>query len=192
MKTPVPVIVTVVSALFAVAGASYLVTNALREQQGRPNPAALTVVTKHQATSLTSMVLPDTQGKNQALSQWHGKVLVVNFWATWCPPCREEMPGFSGLATKYAANGVQFVGISIDTLNNVRDFEKTTPVSYPLLIGTMDTVQETVPIGNTAQALPFTAIFDQQGKLHSVKLGRLPEAELETHLRGLLATGRSE
>lgn len=186
MKHSHAVLASVAAALVGVAGASYLVTQSLQYNASSPNPAALTAPPPHAAVALTSLTLPDTQGRHQALSQWQGKVLVINFWATWCPPCREEMPAFSRLHTKYAANGVQFVGISIDTLDNVINFEKTTPVSYPLLIGSMDTVQSTVPIGNAAQALPFTVIFDTQGKLHFVKLGTLSEEALERHLKLLL------
>jgi thiol-disulfide isomerase/thioredoxin len=192
MKASLALSATVAAALVAVAGASYLVTRWFEGKPVQPNPAALTTASQPQAIALTSLSLPDTQGRNQPLSQWRGKILVVNFWATWCPPCREEMPGFSRLSTKYADNSVQFVGISIDTLNNVRDFEKTSPVTYPLLIGSMDTVQNTVPIGNSAQALPFTAIFDKKGELHSVKLGRLSEPELERRLNELIAIGKGQ
>ena len=142
--------------------------------------------------ALTSLSLPDPTGVIQPLSQWRGKILVVNFWATWCPPCREEMPAFSRLALKHAANGVQFVGISIDTLNKVLEFQKLTPVSYPLLIGTMDTVQNTIALGNSAQALPFTAIYNRVGVIHSVKLGRLSEFELERQLKELEAGLKDE
>src|SRR5664279_1771691 len=74
--------------------------------------------------------LNDSDGKPQTISQWRGKTLVINFWATWCPPCREEMPAFSRLQTKYAANGVEFVGIALDTPDNVIAFLKQVPVSY--------------------------------------------------------------
>ena len=190
MKPPVVLLAAVGGALIVVATISYLVTGQAPSLRVPPNPAALSTPTA--AAPITSLVLPDTQGVNQPMSQWRGKIVVVNFWATWCPPCREEMPGFSRIAVKYSSNGVQFVGISIDTLNNVIDFQKSAPVSYPLLIGTMDTVQSTVSIGNTAQALPFTAIFDRSGNLHSVTLGRLSEADLEQRLHLLGADRKVE
>lgn len=194
MKTPVLLVVSVAAALATVASISYVLTRGLKSD-APPNLAALTTPATPQARTafaLTALTLPDTSGVNQPLSQWRGKILVVNFWATWCPPCREEMPAFSRLAEKHAANGVQFVGISIDTLNNVLDFQKRTPVSYPLLIGTMDTVQNTILLGNNAQALPFTAIFDRAGVLHSVKLGRLQEAELAHTLQVLEANAEAK
>ena len=192
MKTPLILLAAVASALIAVATVSYVITGQPLSLSDRPNPAALTTPTATVPVAINSLVLPDILGVNQPMSQWRGKILVVNFWATWCPPCREEMPGFSRIAVKYASNGVQFVGISIDTLNNVIDFQKSAPVSYPLLIGTMDIVQSTVSIGNTAQALPFTAIFDRSGNLHSVKLGRLSEADLEKRLHVLGADPKVE
>jgi len=186
MKMPLILVAGSAAALTAIAALSYILTHS-QLSEAPPNLAALTAPKVQTSLALTSLTLPDTNGVNQALGQWRGKVLVVNFWATWCPPCREEMPAFSRLAGQHAANGVQFVGISIDTLNNVIDFQKRTPVSYPLLIGTMETVQNTIPLGNNAQALPFTAIFDRSGVLHSVKLGRLPEAELAHILQVLEA-----
>lgn len=189
MKTPLLLVAGVAAALMTVASISYVLTHSL-PSDASPNLAALTTNATPQApaaVALTALTLPDTAGVNQPLSQWRGKVLVVNFWATWCPPCRDEMPAFSRLAEKHAANGVQFVGISIDTVNNVLDFQERSPVRYPLLIGTIETVQNTIPLGNNAQALPFTAIFDRSGTLHSVKLGRLPESEL-AHTLQLLET----
>jgi thiol-disulfide isomerase/thioredoxin len=82
-------------------------------------------------------------------------VLVVNFWATWCPPCKEEMPEFSRLNTKYAPNGVQFVGISLDSADKVAAFKEETEISYPLLIGNLETLDLSSDLGNRAKALPL-------------------------------------
>jgi peroxiredoxin len=133
------------------------------------------------------LVLPDSTGQAQALEQWRGKILVVNYWATWCPPCREEMPGFARLQAKFAAKGVQFVGISIDTAVKVAEFQKETPVNYPLLIGDTGAIDSSVALGNSRQALPFTAVIDRQGRVAAVKLGRFTEADLEPELVGLVS-----
>ena len=133
-----------------------------------------------------SLTLPDLNGQPQALKQWRGKVLVVNYWATWCPPCREEMPGFARLQEKFGAKGVQFVGISIDTAAKVAEFQTTTPVNYPLLIGEMSAIQSSEALGNSRQALPFTAVLDRQGRIAQVKLGRFSETELERALETLV------
>jgi peroxiredoxin len=133
------------------------------------------------------LTLPDSNGQAQALEQWRGKILVVNYWATWCPPCREEMPGFSRLQAKFAAKGVQFVGISIDTAVKVTEFQKETPVNYPLLIGDAGAIDSSVALGNSRQALPFTAVIDRQGRVSAVKLGRFTEADLEPELIELVS-----
>ncbi|MDP2135224.1 MAG: TlpA disulfide reductase family protein, partial [Sulfuritalea sp.] len=128
----------------------------------------------------------DLKGQTQSLGQWRGKVLVVNYWATWCHPCREEMPGFSRLQEKYRDKGVQFVGISIDDAAKIVEFQKETPVNYPLLIGDMNTMKSSADLGNSRQALPFTAVFDSNGKLAMTKLGRWSEADLERQLLDLI------
>ena len=150
--------------------------------QGAENPAAVTA-----ASSIFDMVLADLKGQPQGLGQWRGKVLVVNYWATWCHPCLEEMPGFSRLQDKYRDKGIQFVGISIDTASKIVEFEKTTPVSYPLLIGDIGVMENSAALGNTRQALPFTAVFDAQGHLSATKLGRYAEADLERLLLELVS-----
>ncbi|MDB5888424.1 MAG: thioredoxin [Rhodocyclales bacterium] len=129
---------------------------------------------------LLALRLPDSDGKTLAFSQWRGKPLVVNFWATWCPPCREEMPLLD--RTARAQPGVQFVGISVDDKEHVTAFRKTNPTSYPLPITGMDISALAADLGNKAMALPFTAFVSADGKLVAVKLGALKEAELKAFL----------
>jgi thiol-disulfide isomerase/thioredoxin len=139
------------------------------------------------ALPIYELVLADLKGQPQGLGQWRGKVLIVNYWATWCLPCREEMPGFSRLQDKYRDKGVQFVGISIDTADKIVEFQKTTPVTYPLLIGDMTVMENSAKLGNSRQALPFTAVFDREGRLVATKLGRLSEPELDRQLAELVS-----
>lgn len=134
---------------------------------------------------LMALSLPDAENKLQAMSQWKGKIVVANFWATWCPPCREEIPGFVRLSKKYAAKGVQFVGISIDSADKVKDFAKEVGIDYPLLIAEFDAIQLTASMGNKAMALPFTAVLNRDGTTHFVKLGQLHEGDLDTILKRL-------
>ena len=141
-------------------------------------------------SSIFDVKLNDLQDQPQILGQWRGKVLVVNYWATWCPPCREEMPGFSRLQGKFRDKGVQFVGISIDDASKIVEFQKETPANYPLLIGDIGAMKNSADFGNTQQALPFTAVFDRQGKLILTKLGRLSEKELEPVLTELASSSQ--
>lgn len=130
------------------------------------------------ATALMRLTLLDATGGKQSMGQWKGKVLVVNFWASWCTPCREEMPEFSRVSQEYASKNVQFVGIGIDTVDNLLKFNKETPVAYPLLVGEGDAMQASVAVGNTLMALPFTAILSRTGKVTQVKLGKMSAPEL--------------
>ncbi|MCG3185585.1 MAG: Thiol-disulfide oxidoreductase ResA [Rhodocyclaceae bacterium] len=159
-------------------------------QRQHPPPSAPNVAseTELQAVErLFELVLPDADGQTRPFSQWRGKVLVVNFWATWCPPCREEMPAFSRLHTRYADRGVQFVGLAIDEAEKVRAFRRETGTSYPLLIGNSGTLGLAGLLGNAAQGLPFTIALDRQGRLIGRKLGVWKEAELERLLQAQLA-----
>ncbi|MRR56863.1 MAG: TlpA family protein disulfide reductase, partial [Deltaproteobacteria bacterium] len=139
---------------------------------------------------LSTMPLTDTGNKTTTLAVWQGKILVVNYWATWCPPCRAEMPGFSRLAEKYGAKNVQFIGIGIDSSDNIRQFSKDTPTNYPLVIGTPEHLALASQLGNPAQGLPFTLLLDATGRLHSVKIGRMTESDLEQRLISLISNAK--
>lgn len=144
-----------------------------------PSEAAPAAVAADAPARLLALTLPDLDGKPQPLSQWKGKVLVVNYWATWCPPCKEEMPEFSRISSKYASNGVQFAGISLDTPDKIMDFLKETPVSYPLLVGTLDDLELSSDLGNRAKALPFTVVLRRDGSIERTKLGKFATPDLE-------------
>lgn len=119
-------------------------------------------------------------------SPWQGKVVVANYWATWCAPCRAEMPEFSELHQEYAARGVQFLGITLDTADKVNEFIREVPVSYPLLLAPQDAIEATVALGNAPRALPFTVVIDRAGKVAAVRLGRYRKDELAAEIRRLL------
>lgn len=142
-----------------------------------PRPPAIPV------EALWSLSYPDLQGQPQPLSRWRGKVLVLNFWASWCAPCREEMPDFAALRAQYQTQGVEFVGIAIDHQANVSQFLQRQPVSYPILIGEGAASNLARQLGNPSGALPYTIVLDRDGNLVLKHLGRLPRAKLEAILR---------
>jgi len=107
--------------------------------------------------------LLDLDNKMRNLDEWNGKVVVVNFWATWCPPCREEMPAFVELQERYGASGLQFIGVALDDRNKVEDFADTTGVEYPILLGDAKTLKVATAYGNRLGALPYTAIINREG-----------------------------
>lgn len=135
------------------------------------------------ADALLAMTLPDLEGRPQSLAQWRGKVLVINYWASWCAPCVEEMPALSRLHAHYAPWGVQFVGVGLDAAENLRTFVKTTPVTYPLLVGGADPGQTP---GLVVKGLPYTIVLGRDGKVDTAHLGRLDESTLEPVIRRLL------
>lgn len=173
--------------ILAVAAAAGFAGYLAQRSSSPPRPAAAQVA-RDAGAPILALNLPDSDGQPQALSQWRGKVLVVNFWATWCPPCLREIPEFAAVSRRFADAPVQFVGIGIDQPDNVRRFAGESKVPYPLLIAPLQTLAVTSALGNTSQALPFTAIFDRRGELDFVKLGTLNEAELEGKIRALLAS----
>jgi thiol-disulfide isomerase/thioredoxin len=130
------------------------------------------------AASLLSIALPDAQGREQALQQWKGKVLVVNFWATWCAPCREEMPAFVRAQRDFGGRGLQFVGIAVDQADKVQQFAQELGLNYPALIGGYGAMELSKSLGNRLMALPFTVIVDRNGALAHTQLGPLNEGEL--------------
>jgi thiol-disulfide isomerase/thioredoxin len=137
-------------------------------------------------TQLTSSILRDLSGNPRRLSEWNGKVLVVNFWATWCAPCREEVPALVRIQSRFEANGLSIAGIAIDSVDKVREFAKQYGINYDLLIGGLDAIELIRGLGNRTGGLPFTLVLDRQGKLVTTHLGRISEAELERVVRPLL------
>lgn len=137
------------------------------------------------AESIMTLRLADPRGQQQSLAQWRNRVLVINFWATWCAPCREEIPMFVRLQEKYRGQGLQFVGIAIDQPDKVRSFASEFAINYPILMGGIETVELSRQAGNRIGALPFTLIIDRDGKIAATQLGGIKEAKLEAMIRPL-------
>ena len=128
---------------------------------------------------LLAITLPDAEGNLQALEQWRGKVIVVNFWATWCAPCREEMPLFVKAQAEHGGRGLQFVGIAVDDAAKARQFAKEIGLNYPSLIGGYGAMELSKTLGNTLMALPFTVVLDRAGNVLLNHLGPLKPPQLE-------------
>lgn len=137
-------------------------------------------------THAEPFTLHDLNGVNHQSAEWQGKILVVNFWATWCPPCRKETPMFVDLQEQYAARGLQFLGIAIDDINKVKDFVDTYAVNYPVLIGDQDAIKIAKKYGNRFGALPYTVIINRQGTIVHAQAGEMKRDKTEKILQRLL------
>jgi thiol-disulfide isomerase/thioredoxin len=118
-------------------------------------------------TSLMATSLPDAQGQTQTMAQWKGKILLINFWATWCPPCVAEMPELVELQADMKDKNLQIVGIGIDSPSNIKEFLST------------------YKIGNQAGGLPFTVLIGADGQIKKTYLGRLDMKKVRTDLLSL-------
>jgi thiol-disulfide isomerase/thioredoxin len=129
--------------------------------------------------TLMALSLPDVDGNPQSLSQWRGRLLVVNFWATWCAPCKEEMPMFVRAQRAHGAKGLQFVGIAVDDVAKIRQFAGEIGLNYPALVGGYGAMELSKTLGNTVMALPFTIVVDPKGNVVLTQLGPVREAQIE-------------
>lgn len=130
---------------------------------------------------------PDLAGNERRLSEWRGKVVVCNFWATWCPPCVEEIPMLREMRDSRWKKGLEIVGIAIDSADKVRDFASKLKISYPVLLADARGLSLMRDAGNSAGALPYTVIADRSGRWVHQKLGALHQRELEAILDPLLS-----
>jgi thiol-disulfide isomerase/thioredoxin len=132
-----------------------------------------------QSRALFAATLPDLSGQPRRLAEWQGRVLLVNFWATWCAPCREEIPLLVEARQKYALAGVEIVGIAVDNAAKVGEYARSMSISYPVLIAEADGLDLMRQLGNSGGGLPYTVIADRQGALVHRKLGALKKPDLE-------------
>ncbi|WP_395823190.1 TlpA disulfide reductase family protein [Collimonas sp.] len=135
--------------------------------------------------NLFSQSMPDASGKVGSLAQWQGKPLIVNFWATWCGPCVEEMPELNALQTEIAGKNIQILGIGIDSQDNIAQFADKYKISYPLYVAGSSATALLRQFGNQAGGLPFTVLIGRDGAVKKMYLGGIKFDELRKDL-GLL------
>jgi thiol-disulfide isomerase/thioredoxin len=134
---------------------------------------------------LWSATVTNADGKPQSLSLLKGHPVVLNFWASWCGPCVEEMPSLSALHREYAKKGIEFVGLGVDSDKNVKNFLQKVRVDYPVYVIGFGGADLARAFGNTAGALPFTVVIDAKGVVRSTKLGQIQPNELKATLDAL-------
>jgi len=175
--------ILLVTAIVAIAGAGYY---GYQRYTNREPITTNTPVAAVSSEPIFKTRLPDLAGISQPIAQWHGKVLVVNFWATWCPPCRQEIPEFIQLQKQYSAQGLQFVGIAIDEKAKIQNYVDEVGINYPILVGDLEAVALSQASGNRIGGLPYTVIIDQRGKIIATELGGLSKEKLSAIIAPLL------
>jgi thiol-disulfide isomerase/thioredoxin len=173
MKIPKQTLIIFIAAALVIAGGIYIFL-----------PGKKPVMSPTESIATASFY--DLQEKLQPLAQWKGKVMVVNFWATWCPPCIAEIPEFIKFQKQYEKQGVQFVGIAIDQRSKVQTFATEVGMNYPVLLGDLAGIDLARRIGNPSGGLPYTVIVDRNGKIVTTQLGTLSTEKLENIIKPLL------
>ncbi|MBV8210055.1 MAG: TlpA family protein disulfide reductase [Burkholderiaceae bacterium] len=127
---------------------------------------------------LYALTLPDADGVPRPLKTWQGKLLVVNFWATWCAPCIEEMPQLQKFSDEFEARNVAVIGIGVDEPDRIREFARQHGLRIALLAAGFDGMQLATRLGNPEPVLPYTALISPAGRLVEEHSGRLEPGEL--------------
>ncbi len=164
--------------LFAAVAVAALASGYFLSPAGQRNPVDI--------APLMAASIPDLQGRSRSLAEWRGRVLIVNFWATWCPPCLKEIPDFVRMQEKLGPKGLQFVGIAADQPDKVRDFAAKYKMNYPVLLADMNIIEIARRAGNRAGGLPFTVILNREGKWVASESGALDEQKLGLLIESLL------
>ena len=179
----ITVFVVVVCFFAGVFFAEYIRSN---QQIEIPAPAPITATQDLIGTPSPEFSLMDVSGQLRNVSEWRGKVLVINFWASWCPPCVEEIPHFVQLQEKYGQAGLQFIGIGLESVDEVSGFSEVLGINYPLLLGQQEVIELANKFGNRTGGLPYTVILDRSGDINFIKQGPLSISEAEQVMTSLL------
>lgn len=151
-----------------------------------PSNKTTEVETTTELVKRPDFTLPDVDGIKRTVSTWDGKVLVLNFWASWCEPCLREIPAFVDLQNTYGDQGLQFVGIAVEDLLPVQEFLALIPINYPILVHPSETIPVAEAYGNEFGILPYTVIINRNSEIAHIQLGAISHEDAEELIKKLL------
>ena len=173
---------TVIALMFGAMGA-YVGTH--QKEAAAPQTTTVAPGVTGPVAELYKQTLPDAKGVRQALAQYKGKAMLVNFWAPWCGPCVQEMPELSALAAGEAGKKLQVIGIGIDSPTNIAEFADKFHISYPVLVAGLSGTELSRQFGNSGGGLPYTVLIGADGQVKKTYLGRLKFEQLKADLATL-------
>ena len=173
--TAIPSLAVAVTAVALVIGiVKYWPTGQESPGQGGEEPQAET-----QSPMISQrrpdFAMPDVTGKRRDIKEWDGKVLAVNFWGTWCEPCKQEITDFNILQKQYASKGFQFIGVALDNLDAVQTYLKTRTIVYPVLIGEDQAAKVADTYGDAQGVVPYTAFINRKGQIAFIQYGAMSQ-----------------
>ena len=133
-------------------------------------------------TTLPDFTLGDLSGTPRSIRSWPGKSMIVNFWATWCAPCRREIPLLRELQKQHGAEGFQIVGVAVDVREDVVKYAQEIGIDYPVLIGEQDGIDAVNKFGQGSIGFPFTVFTDNQGRIVLFHLGEILKEDVDVLL----------
>ncbi|SFM24903.1 Peroxiredoxin [Ectothiorhodospira mobilis] len=140
-----------------------------------------------QGAQAPAFTLPDLEGNPRRIGEWDGRVVLVNFWATWCPPCRKEIPLFVEMQSAHGDAGLTIVGVALDDPQAAAAFARDQGINFPVLVGGEERAGEVArAYGNPYGSLPYSVLLDREGKVRYIHVGRLHRETLERELAPLL------
>jgi thiol-disulfide isomerase/thioredoxin len=169
---------------FILYGAIAILFTAIGAYFGNQNVFADTAQGQ-QASELFAASMPDLNNHTQTLAQWKGKILLVNFWATWCTPCVQEIPELSKMQSENKITNAQIIGIGIDSAANMQEFSTKYKISYPLYVADTTGSELLRKFGDAAGGLPFSLLIAPNGRVKKTYLGRLNVAEVKRDIAAL-------